>query len=85
MICSLIYITCYYSFHLGFVYLYGNKLTGTIPSSLLGINRMKQIMLYDNLLTGTIPAIVGQMKGIGKWQVLQTKIVFVSPHEPKTI
>lgn len=42
-------------------YLYGNDLTGSIPSSLGDLSKLQTLSLHDNDLSGSVPASLGNL------------------------
>jgi Leucine-rich repeat (LRR) protein len=50
--------------------LHSNKLDGSIPSNLGGLNNLTVLMLNRNLLSGTVPAELANLENLGKLQPL---------------
>jgi Leucine-rich repeat (LRR) protein len=50
---------------LGFLYLYSNALTGSIPSTIGNLKYLEGLILYSNALTGSIPSTIGNLRSLG--------------------
>jgi hypothetical protein len=61
------------------LYLYGNGLTGTIPSSIGQMTGMTYLSLYVNGLTGKIPSSIGQMTRMTEFDMSENGLTGTIP------
>ena len=54
--------------------LWGNYLTGTIPTQLGRLTDLEVLWLYENRLTGTIPSQIGKMKKLKKLNLRENNL-----------
>jgi Leucine-rich repeat (LRR) protein len=60
--------------------LFGNLLTGSLPSTLGLLSQLRNLLIHNNLLTGAIPTELGQLSSLG-WVTMEDNL-FTGTAEP---